>query len=165
MLRPRALPAPAPLPAGPTRTRWLWLVPLLAGFLTAFGWVVAHDPGPGLHLSNRSWLTLGLAGLLTLLLGKHRVAGPRQLAAMLAQYAAVALLTLLLTTTPAGHPTAKSAAKPAAHPPAQAQALAVGDGCPGIRRLRAWVTCVLQQANDEAKRLSPTTTTTPRRKT
>src|SRR6266511_3971897 len=48
------------------RTRWLWLVPLAAGFLTVLGWVLAHEPAPGLALSDRGWLEIGLAGALVL---------------------------------------------------------------------------------------------------
>src|SRR6266540_4258238 len=82
------------------RTRWLWLVPLAAGFLTVLGWVLAHDPAPGLALSDRGWLEIGLAGALVLLLSLHRSDSTWRLVRMLGEYAAVALLTVLLVTPP-----------------------------------------------------------------
>jgi len=158
MLRQRALPAPPrALPAAPTRTRWLWLVPLMAGFLAVFGWVIAHDPGPGLALSNRGWVTVGLAVLLALLLAKHRAAGGRQLAAAIAQYAAVATLTLLLALAP--HTPARSDAAPAPRQSAQALDLTEGCGSPSLK----WVKCLWDRTGAKARQLSPTTTTTPRR--
>ena len=158
MLRPRALPAPpATLPTLPVRTRWLWVLPLLGGFLAVFGWTVAHDPGPGLALSNRGWVTVGLALLLALLLAKHRAAGVRQLAAALAQYAAVAALTLLLTLAP--HPPADRGATPAPRP--SAQALDLTEGCGSVSL--AWVKCLWDRTGAKARQLSPTTTTTPRK--
>ena len=158
MLRPRALPAPpAALPALPVRTRWLWVLPLLAGLLVIFGWTVAHDPGPGLALSNRGWLTVGLALLLALLLAKHRAAGGRQLAAALAQYAAVASLTLLLTFAPRAP--AKVQARPAPRPSAQALDLTEGCGSVSLK----WVKCLWDRTGAKARQLSPTTTTTPRK--
>ncbi len=158
MLRARALPAPpAPSPISSARTRWLWLVPLTAGFLAVFGWVIAHDPGPGLQLSNRGWVTVGLAVLLALLLGKHRAAGGRQLAAALAQYAAVAALTLLLTLAPQA--AAKGGARPAPRPSAQTLDLTAGCGSVSL----AWVKCLWDRTGAKARQLSPPTTTIPRK--
>ena len=160
MLRPRALPAPpATLPTLPVRTRWLWVLPLLGGLLAVFGWTVAHDPGPGLHLSNRGWATVGLALLLALLLAKHRAAGARQLAAALAQYAAVAALTLLLTLAPQ----APNHGGATPTPRQSAQALDLTEGCGSVSL--HWVKCLWDRTGAKARQLSPTTTTTPRRKT
>ena len=155
--RPATLPPPALLPHAPVRTRWLWALPLLAGPLAVFGWTVAHDPGPGLHLSNRGWATVGLGVLLALLLGKHRAAGGRQLAAALAQYAAVAALTLLLTLNPQAP--AKVQARPAPRPSAQALDLTEGCGSVSLK----WVKCLWDRTGAKARQLSPTTTTTPRK--
>ncbi len=159
MLRARALPAPpAPSPISSARTRWLWLMPLLGGLLAVFGWTVAHDPGPGLSLSNRGWLTVGLAALLALLLAAHRAA--RELARTVAEFAAVALLTMLLLTSSAhpGPPT-----KPAPKPPAKsAQTLDLTQGC-GPVSLK-WVACLWDHSKAKTKQVSPTTTTL-RRKT
>jgi hypothetical protein len=49
-----AMPHPAMQRPGRVteRTRWLWLVPMVVGLLTVFGWVASHDPGKGLALSN-----------------------------------------------------------------------------------------------------------------
>src|SRR6266511_4600832 len=113
------------------RTRWFWLVPLAAGFLTLLGWVLAHDPGPGLAPSNRGWLEIGLAGLLVLLLSLHRSASTRRLLRMLGEYAAVALLAVLLVT-PASvqHAPAPAGRQPAAR--ARAAAEIAGDTCPSV---------------------------------
>src|SRR6266699_3163391 len=96
------------------RTRWLWLMPLVAGFLAVLGIVVSHDPGPGLSLSGRGWFTIGLAGLLMVLLAIHRNTG--QLLRALAEYTVVVLLAVLLVTAtgmqqtpaPARHPAARA---------------------------------------------------------
>src|SRR6266487_4407795 len=66
-----------PLPRHPAtrRTRWLWLVPLVAGFVAVLGVVISHDPGPGLALSNLGWFTIVLAALLVALLAIHRNTG------------------------------------------------------------------------------------------
>ena len=158
MLRARALPAPpAPSPISSARTRWLWVLPLLGGLLAVFGWTVAHDPGPGLALSNRGWVTVGLALLLALLLAKHRAASARQLTAALAQYAAVAALTLLLTLAPQAP--AKVQARPAPRPSAQTLDLTEGCGSVSLK----WVKCLWDRTGAKARQLSPTTTTTPRK--
>src|SRR6266545_1248967 len=105
------------------RTRWLWLVPLAAGFLTVLGWVLAHDPAPGLALSDRGWLEIGLAGALVLLLSLHRSDSTWRLVRMLGEYAAVALLTVLLVTPPGVQPAPGS---PASGTPARKRPAAAG---------------------------------------
>jgi len=159
MLR-RPAPPSAPAAPPPTPARGLWLLPLIAGLLAVLGWVAAHDPGPGLALSPRGLLTVGLAGLLAVLLAAHRRDSPgRQLRAV-AEYAAVALLTVLLMTAT---PHAGAAPHQAARPPrTTARTVDLGQGCPAFKqRPFGWLTC----AWDNAKRASsPSTTTTPRRK-
>jgi hypothetical protein len=144
------------------RTRWLWLVPLAAGFLTVLGWVLAHDPSPGLALSDRGWLEVGLAGALVLLLSLHRSDSSWRLLRMLGEYTAVALLAVLLTT-PAGaqHPPAPTPRHPA--PRARAAAEIAGDACPPVVQVRAWLSC-LWNAGQEASRSHPPTTTRPHRR-
>jgi hypothetical protein len=144
------------------RTRWLWGLPLAAGVLAVLGWVLAHDPGPGLALSGRGWLTVGLAALLGVLLAVHRNASRMvrtvRLARVVAEYAVVALLTVLLVT-PAGvqHP-------PAPRQPAPGTAAEVaGDACPSIVQVRAWLTCLWQASQQASRGHHPTTTTTPKR--
>jgi hypothetical protein len=69
--------------------------------------VLTHDPQPG--LSNRGWLTVVLAAVVVVLLSIHRAArgGPPRapLARAVAEYAVVALLTLLLGTAGVPQPT------------------------------------------------------------
>jgi len=155
-------PLRSPLTRHPAtrRTRWLWTVPLAAGFLTVFGWVAVHDPGPGLSLSDRGWLEVGLAGLLVLLLAVHRYDSTWRLVRMLAEYAAVALLAVLLVTATGMRQTPAPAAK---HPAARAGTAAnvAGDACPSVVQVRDWLAC-LWQAGQEAARRSHPPTTTPR---
>jgi hypothetical protein len=137
------------------RTRWLWLVPLVIAFLTVFAWVLAHDPGRGLALSNRGWLTLAVTMLLLVLLGNHRLDGLGHLARMLAEYAVVAALAVLLTTAAS---TTQSPAQLEARARAQAAARAAG-ACPPVIQTRAWLSCLWRQAANADQ--PPTTTTTP----
>jgi hypothetical protein len=143
------------------RTRWLWLVPLAAGLLTVLGWVLAHDPGPGLALSGRGWLQVGLAAALVLLLARHRSDSTWRLLRMLGEYTAVALLAILLVS-PASvqHPPTPAPQHPAAR--ARAAAEVAGDACPSIVQLRAWLSC-LWQASQQAARGHRPPTTTPRK--
>jgi hypothetical protein len=141
------MPHPALQPPGRViqRTRWLWLVPLVVGFLTMFGWVASHDPGQGLALSNRGWLTIATAAVLLGLLSVHRNDGLGHLVRMLAEYAVVAVLCVLLTTT-AGV-TDKQHTSDAG---AKAEA-ALGPGCPPVAQVRAWLTCLWHQATEASK--------------
>ncbi len=150
-------------PAGRSteRTRWLWLVPLVAGFLTLFGWVASHDPGPGLALSNRGWLTIAAAAVLMGLISVHRNDGLRHLVRMVAEYAVVAVLATLVATS------AGVAQQTPAAPDANGQAQVQAGTCPSILQARAWLTCLWHQASAAAKanqHASPTTTTQPRRR-
>jgi hypothetical protein len=146
---------PAPLAE---RTRWLWLVPLVAGFLAVLGIVLTHDDaGPG--LSGRGWFTLALAALLTVLLTIHRSAG--ELLRAIAEYVVVALLAVLLITATGMHQTPAPAAK---HPPSRAGAEAkiAGDACPSIVQVRAWLACLWQAGQHAARHSHPPTTTKPK---
>jgi hypothetical protein len=141
------------------RTRWFWLVPLTAGFLTVLGWVAAHDPGPGLALSDRGWLQVGLAGALVLLLSLHRSDSTWRLLRMLGEYAAVALLTVLLVSPTNAQHTPAPASR---HPAPRAAAEATGDACPSVARFPAWLSCVWQAGQDAGRHSHPPTTTKPK---
>jgi hypothetical protein len=84
-----------------SRGRW-WL--LVAGGLLigVASWVLTHDTSPGAALSLRSWLTLGLAALVVVLLNSYRAGGARLLVRAIAEYALVAALAVLLATSTAG---------------------------------------------------------------
>ncbi len=97
-----------------SRTRWLWAVPLLIGILAAAGWVLSHDPAPGLALSPRGWVTVR----------------------MVLEYAVVAALAVLLTTSSPDH-----AARAHAHDP---------NACPPVIQTRAWLECIAHQASAAA---------------
>jgi hypothetical protein len=79
-----------------------------------------------------------------------------------AEYAVVAVLTVLVTTAAAGV-AQQAPAAPDARAQAQAQAAGV---CPSVLQARAWLTCLWHQASEAAKanqQASTTTTTRPRR--
>jgi len=84
------------------RGRWLWVIVAGGGFLCVLSWVLTHDTAPGIGLSLRSWLTLGLAALVVVLLSAYRAAGLRLLLRAVAEYTVVAVLAVLLATTTAG---------------------------------------------------------------
>ncbi len=83
-----------------SRGRW-WLLVAGSFFICVVSWVLTHDTTPGAGLSLRSWLTLGLAALVVILLSAYRAAGARLLLRAVAEYAVVAALALLLATTSA----------------------------------------------------------------
>ena len=68
------------------------LLALVAVFLVVAAWLT------GQLTSTRGWLMVALAWLLVVALTGHRDAGLRHLARMLAEYAAVAVLAVLLVT-------------------------------------------------------------------
>ena len=142
---------PPPLVAD--RRRWGWLALTAIGFFLLLIWTFRHDdPAPG--LSERGWATITLAALLLVLLSIHRAYGPAKLARALAEYAVVALLAVLLTTTsgahpPGRHPTTASAAHQH-RPPAVIQAAA------GVRD---WLAGLWRQATQQAEHAGPTSTT------
>jgi hypothetical protein len=110
--------------------RWLWPTLTVSGFLAVVVQVLDHDPSaPG--LSYRGLLTVALAAVVVVLLSLHRRNGPRPLARAMTEYAAVALLTTLLTA-----PGIAIDQQPANHPAsgqARAQAVA-GDDQPAVIR-------------------------------
>jgi hypothetical protein len=129
---------PGPLPDRFTeRTRWLWLVPLVAGFAAVVGYVLGHDPGPG--LSIRGWVTLAAAGLLVVLITIAR--NGARLLRTVAEYVVVAVLAVLLATAGAG-----THQQQPAHQSAQA-GTAAGDVCPEVLHVRAWLACLWHQAS------------------
>ena len=145
------------------RTRWLWLVPLVGSFLAVIGWVASHDPGPGLALTNRGWLTILAAALVLVLVTVHRGEGLGHLVRMLAEYAVVFALAVLVTTTVT---TAQSPAEIQARAEAQAQAQAeararAAGACPSVVKVRAWLSCLWHQASQEAKDQRASATTQP----
>jgi hypothetical protein len=142
------------------RTRWLWLVPLVGSFLAVIGWVASHDPGPGLALTNRGWLTILTAALVLVLITVHRGDGLAHLLRMLAEYAVVFALAVLVTlaATSAQSP-AEIQARAQAQAQAEAQARAAG-ACPPVVQVRAWLSCLWHQAGDTSKASGPPTTTT-----
>jgi hypothetical protein len=133
------------------RTRWLWLTPLVGGFLAVVGWVLAHDPGPGLALSHRGWLTIVAAAAVVLLLVVYRNDSLGRLLRAAAEYAVVATLAVLLTTTTSANH---------GREPAASDAHARGAVCPSVVQTRAWLACLWQQANKTTTpNRHPTTTT------
>ncbi len=153
MQRPRRLVEP---------TRWLWLVPLVGSFVAVFGWVASHDPGPGLALSNRGWLTILAAAMVLILVTVHRGDGLGHLLRMLAEYAVVFALAVLVTiaATTANSPAEIQARAHAQAQAAQAEARARAAGaCPPVVQVRAWLSCLWHQASDAAKASGPPTTT------
>jgi hypothetical protein len=147
-----------PLPRHPAtrRTRWLWLIPLAAGFVAVVGIVASHDPGPGLSLSGRGWLTIALAGLLVALLAIHRNTG--QLLRALAEYTVVVLLAVLLATATGMQQTPAPANQPASR--AGTAAKAAGDACPSIVQVRDWLACLWHTSQQASRRAHSTPTTT-----
>jgi hypothetical protein len=133
------------------RTRWLWLLPLAGGFLAVVGWVLAHDPSPGLALSHRGWLTILAAAAVVLLLAVHRNDSLARLLRAAAEYAVAATLAVLLTTT-ATTDHGRASAAPNTRTPRAA--------CPSVLQTRAWLACLWHQANKTTtpNPLPPTTT-------
>jgi flavin reductase (DIM6/NTAB) family NADH-FMN oxidoreductase RutF len=129
---------PPPLPQvgqSRERTRWLWAVPLLASLLAAAGWILSHDPAPGLALSRRGWVTVVAAAVVAALLAWHRRSG--ELVHTIAEYAVVAALAILLATSTPDH-----AARAHAHDP---------NACPPVIQTRAWLQCIAHQASAATK--------------
>jgi hypothetical protein len=155
-----------PPPLAEVRARWLrWasLAVAALGVLALVAFVISHDDPRQPGLSDRAWLTLGLAAMLLVLLAVHHYAGgPRRLLRALTEYAVVALLAVLLTITaqpaatrpaatqPAQQPAANRA-RPPSRPPANhaagPQATGAGEGCPPVKQLPAWLACLWHQAN------------------
>jgi hypothetical protein len=157
-----------PPPLREVRRRWLRWLGLAAASLAVLAlvtFVIGHDDPRQPGLSDRAWLTLTAAALLLVALGLHHRLGALALLRALAEYAVVALLAVLLTTTalpaatqpsnqPAGRaPAQQSAANPArppSRPPANPTSTPAGrasDGCPPVKRVPAWLACLWRQAN------------------
>jgi hypothetical protein len=112
----------------------------------------------GLTRSGRGWLAIGLAWLLLGLLGAHRANGTRWLARMVAEYALVALLAVLVAGAFGVHP------QPA-RPAGKAKADAAGELCPQLVQAFAGGICDrLDRAWQQAKRKTEQQqSTTPRK--
>ncbi|HEY2958757.1 MAG TPA: hypothetical protein VGM21_11205 [Actinomycetota bacterium] len=137
---------------------WLWRLALAGGSLALVAYVVGHDDPREPGLSDRSWLTLGLAAALVALLSVHRAAGVVPLLRALAEYGVVALLVVLLATGPGAfapatthhaHPAGRAGAAATARPGQRAASTPgkAAHGCPPVRQLPAWVACLWRQAN------------------
>jgi hypothetical protein len=147
---------PMPLATRPAGRR-LRLLGSVGLCLLLGGWLT------GLTATRRGWLTIGLAGLVLVLLAlHHRDGGGRWLVRIICEYAAVGLLAGLLVialTRPPAQP-------PAHHPPATANA--TGQLCPKPVQAAAggacdFITRLWHQADDASQPQTPTTTT-PRRR-
>jgi hypothetical protein len=159
--------------------RWLGLATAALAVLALVAFVISHDDPRQPGLSDRAWLTLTAAALLLVLLSVHHYAGgARRLLRALTEYAVVALLAVLLTTTalpapdqPAANraPAQQSAVnrpRPPANRPAGPQARGAGDGCPPVKQLPPWLACLWRQANPpEPGRAIPLSPGPPTRRT
>jgi hypothetical protein len=176
------LPDPGllPLRAASSLARWWWPISAIVGFLTVIGYVLGHDPQPG--LSDRSWLTLVLAAVVVVLLTVHRAGRGRlpraPLARALAEYAVVALLAVLLATAgrsqqPAERVEDGAGRRQATERPAQRRQPAErADAATAVRRpgivrvatgLWGWLAELWHSAGELADRsTSPTSTTSPK---
>jgi hypothetical protein len=174
-------PGPLPLRAAGSLARWWWPILAITGFLVVVGYVLGHDPQPG--LSNRGWLTVVLAAVVVLLLTAHRAGrgGPPRapLARALTEYAVVALLAALLATAGAGQQAAEHAEDRAGRrPPTEqptdrrqpgerADASPPVDRRPGLVRVASgvwgWLAELWHTAGELADRSTPPpSTTTPK---
>jgi hypothetical protein len=126
------------------------LLALVAVFLVVAAWLT------GQLVSHRGWLMVALAWLLVLALTGHRDAGAGRLLRMLGEYAAVAVLAVLLVTG--------SAAGDQPVHPGRATAGAAGQLCSDAIRGIAGAACdligdVWRQAKRRSAEQTPTTTT------
>ena len=134
---------PRPLQAARSVGRWWWPTVTVGGFLAVAVQVFGHE---GRATGLAGLFTVALAATVVVLLTIHRRNGPARLARMVAEYAVVALLAVLLTAPagiggqqPADHskPTKDNhaPAKPDAKPKrAEAEA---GDDQPAVLRAAA----------------------------
>jgi hypothetical protein len=146
---------PEPTPARrPARRPWLLL--LMAAFLVVAAFVT------GQLTSTRGWLMVALAWLLVVALAGHRDAGRRHLLRMLAEYAVVAVLAVLLVigtgvTKPTLPRSGGRAAGAAQLCPAAVQGVA-GDACDFLAKV--WRAA--KQVKERRAAATPPTTTTRR---
>jgi hypothetical protein len=137
------------------RYRLLFITALL---LLMIGWL------SGLTYTGRGQLTIALAVVLVALLLAHRATGGGFMARMLAEYAVVATLAILLATTGTIRPA------PAHHSPAAPahRTRAAEVAPPSTDQLgaaRDWLIGLWQRASAEAdRRLTPPSTTTTHRR-
>jgi hypothetical protein len=172
-----------PFRAARSLARWWWSITAITGFLVVVGYVLGHDPQPG--LSNRGWLTVVLAAVVvaTLSVRRTRGIGRAPLVRAVAEYAVVALLAVLLATAagqqPAQAPEDAARRQPPIEQPAQRRPLAgqpadhastdasaTADRPPGIVRVATgvwgWLAELWHTADELAdRRSSPPSTTTP----
>ena len=154
LMLPSGWGEPSALTRRPARRPWLLI--LVAAFLVVAAFVT------GQLTSTRGWLMVALAWLLVVALTGHRRAGLRHLARMLAEYAAVAVLAVLLVigtgiAKPAlPHSQGRTTAGAAQLCPAAVQGVA-GDACDFL----ATVWRAAKQARERAA--TPPTTTSRRR--
>jgi hypothetical protein len=159
--------SPFPFRAAASVRRWWWPAVAIGGFLAVVGYVFRHDPQPG--LSDRSWLTVVLAAVVVVVLTVHRARRGRPprapLARVLAEYAVVGLLAVLLVTAggPAqptehaeeGAERRQSTERPADRRPPAEHAEAGADRRPGIVRVVTgvwdWLVDLWRQADQKAK--------------
>jgi len=134
------------------------LLALIGLCLVMAGWLA------GLTASARGWLAIGGAFALVLVLAfHHRDGGRWRLARTLCEYATVALLVVLATTT---GPTGQAHQQPPARH--QARPATADQGRPGVEQLagdvRAWLAELWHQTQRKARQQQSTpTTTTPSR--
>jgi hypothetical protein len=167
-VRQLGLPAPPSQTTVPNRRasmngRLLLLAAGVASFVIVLTVTLRRDdPAPG--LSIRTWVTLGLAGALLILLGTvYSRQSPIAMVGELAKLIAAAALAGLLIV-PAAHSHAKPATKPAT--PKQAQTLDLAAGCPAISEQPiAWARCAWKAAGKTVEQHSPIPPTTTRRRT
>ena len=149
-------------PLIPARGRDGQLRGLLVAQAVLLVFLIVVGAALGLAGSRQGWEAIGLAWAVVMLLYLHRRAGWRQLFRVSLEYGVVGLLMVAALTAPGVRPEApKQAVKPAQ----AAQALDLAKGCGEFRLNIKWARCVWDRASDKAKALSPTTTTTPRRRT
>ncbi len=131
-----------------------WLLLLVAAFLVVAAFVT------GQLTTTRGWLMVALAWLLVVALTGHRDAGLGHLLRMLAEYAAVAVLAVLLvigtgvTKPTLPHSGGRTTAGAAQLCPEAVQGVA-GDACDFLAKV--WHAA--KQARQRAATTSPTTTT------
>jgi hypothetical protein len=159
---------PLPLRAAGSLGRWLWPITAVVGFLAVVGYLLGHDDrGPG--LSDRGLLALALAVVVLVVLTVRRAAGPGPLARTLAEYALVALLTVLLVTAGADQPPTSPGDDSGGRRQAteQADAGPTADRRPGIVRVVTgvwgWLADLWHTAGQQTDRHPSPTSTTPER--
>jgi drug/metabolite transporter (DMT)-like permease len=161
-LAPTSSTPTVPIRSGP-RGKTILVLAVVAGLIGLVVYVRARFSGPLYGMSQVGWVVLGLVafvlGTVVVAFRKEELDN-RWAVALILQAVAAALLVSLLSQSPT-----PPGVKPAARP-AHRQAAVLAAGCPGFGKDPVgFVRCAWAHAGDKAKGLSPTTTTTPRRKT